>query len=196
MKLNFGYAKSLIIFTFLALLVTGVASAKDWSIDASLVEACSCRVFCPCYFQPFPDRGGMCDFNIIYTVNEGHYGDVKIDGVRVWLAGNLEGDGSAFHGSWLTIAFDPSVTKEQQDATIKILTKIYPLEWNVLAVETKPIVVKYEGEVIDAEIPGAHLKMQMNKGADGKTPVVLRNLQYFPETENDGFYVYRTITHK
>lgn len=189
-----------VIFAAVAVVVLlsqfALSKDEDWSIDASLIESCSCNLFCPCYFSPEPDHGGMCDFNIIYTVNSGHYGDVKIDGIKVWLAGNLEGDGSAFSGGWLTFAFDKSVTKEQQDAALSILTKIYPLKWNVVAVETKPITIKKDGAVIDATMAGAELKMKPEIGPDGKNPVVIKNLQYFGETSNDGFNLYRSITNK
>ncbi len=178
MALKYKYlllGTSLFIISLLS--VPDTAHEENWSVDASLVEDCSCREFCPCYFQHLPDRGGMCDFNTIFNVNSSNYGDVKIDGVRVWLAGNLEGDGSAFQGKWLTLAFDEKTTKEQEDATIKVLSKIYPLEWNVLPVEKKPITLLRDGDVIDASMPGAHLRMTANKGADGKSPVVLNNLQ-------------------
>ena len=43
-----------------ALLITGAtnqkpaAAAPVWSMNASIVEACSCPMFCQCYFSPAP----------------------------------------------------------------------------------------------------------------------------------------------
>src|SRR5712691_12924270 len=55
-------------------------AAPDWSLNATLIEACSCSMFCPCYFstKPSPEHAGhggagehYCRFNIVYKVNKG-----------------------------------------------------------------------------------------------------------------------------
>ena len=57
-----GRWKSLLVFLVLILAVplfigaTKNKSAKspEWSMNASLIEACSCPMFCQCYFNPEP----------------------------------------------------------------------------------------------------------------------------------------------
>src|SRR5437588_12486816 len=36
---------------------------KSWSIKADYIEACSCNLFCQCYFSTKPEGGTMCEFN-------------------------------------------------------------------------------------------------------------------------------------
>src|SRR5437868_8691347 len=73
----------------------------EWSINATIIEACSCPMFCQCYFNTQPaahsEHAGhshgeaehFCKFNMGYKVNHGHYGDTKLDGARFWIAGDL-----------------------------------------------------------------------------------------------------------
>ena len=39
------------------------AGAGDWALDATYIEACSCHLFCPCYFNPSPEHP-YCEFNM------------------------------------------------------------------------------------------------------------------------------------
>ncbi|MGA8622666.1 MAG: DUF1326 domain-containing protein [Candidatus Sulfotelmatobacter sp.] len=62
-------------------------SQPDWALNATTIEACSCPMFCQCYFNPKPaahhEQGGAahyCKFNNAYKVNRGHYGSVNLDG--------------------------------------------------------------------------------------------------------------------
>ena len=34
--------------------VTKPAAPPDWSFNATIIEACSCPMFCTCYFNPSP----------------------------------------------------------------------------------------------------------------------------------------------
>ena len=65
------------------------------------------------------EAGGehYCKFNNAYKVNKGHYGDVKLDGAKFWLAGDLGGDFSKGQMDWAVLTFDPSVKPEQRQAS-------------------------------------------------------------------------------
>ena len=70
-----------------AVALLGVLSAQDkggseWSLNATLIEACSCPQFCQCFFNTKPAASGghgsghegmehFCRFNIAYQVNSG-----------------------------------------------------------------------------------------------------------------------------
>ena len=105
MGLGFGILMlALIVFTIQP------SSAKEekpsspaWDMNATIIEACSCPMFCQCYFNTKPaghagHGGGMgmaehyCRFNMGYKINKGSYGDVKLDGAMFWLAGDLGSD--------------------------------------------------------------------------------------------------------
>ena len=72
--------------------------AAPWSLNATIIEACSCQMFCPCYFstKPAPEHaghgGGMagshyCRFNMGYKVNKGNSGPVKLDSAKFCASG-------------------------------------------------------------------------------------------------------------
>src|ERR1044071_2966402 len=77
-------------------------STNEWAMNASIIEACSCPMFCQCYFNTSPaghpghgDHGGgehFCKFNNAFKVNHGHAGNVKLDGAKFWVAGDLGSD--------------------------------------------------------------------------------------------------------
>src|SRR5262245_43918584 len=65
---------------------------KSWAIRAEYIEACSCNLFCMCYFQTHPDGDRCCEFNMAVKILSGHVGDTKVDGEYYWLSGDLGGD--------------------------------------------------------------------------------------------------------
>ena len=99
------------------------SAAKNWAMNATAIEACSCPMFCQCYFNTKPaghaahshGEGGehFCKFNMAYKVNHGNYGATKLDGAKFWIAGDLGGDFSKGDMDWAVLTFDPSVTAEQ-----------------------------------------------------------------------------------
>jgi hypothetical protein len=117
-----------------------------WALDAKIIEACSCKLMCVCYFNNAPDKH-FCQFNNAFRVTAGHYGNVKLDGLKFWVSGDLGdnfGDGTA---SWIALTFDPAATQEQMDAVPKILAEIYPLQAEVLGVVKKPISWEIKGDM-------------------------------------------------
>src|SRR5688572_14097037 len=70
----------------------------EWDFNATIIEACSCPMFCQCYFNSKPashhgHAGGgsehFCKFNNAFKVNKGQAGSVKL-----WEAGTLAERGS------------------------------------------------------------------------------------------------------
>src|SRR5215475_9230184 len=135
----------------LALAVLGTSSAKaeqqndqtDWSFNATIIEACSCPMFCPCYFNTTPathheghdgKAEHFCRFNRAFRINQGHYGEATLDGVKFWMAGDLGGDFSHDQVDWGVFSFEPSTTKQQRDAIRAILAYVYPVKWNSFAI--------------------------------------------------------------
>jgi len=170
----------------------------SWALNATIIEACSCPMFCQCYFNTKPaahqGHGSMsehyCRANFAYKVNKGHYGNVKLDGVEFWLAGDLGGDFGGGAGDWIEATFEPSVTKEQRAGLAVILSHVYPLKWKSFSVG-QDATVDWE-----ASKDRAHAKLNGGKGGEivlvrgpGMTaePVVIRNLKYFGAPRNEGF---------
>ena len=51
-----------------------------WHIEGEYVEFCSCDHGCPCEGMAEPTQG-HCDGVVAFKVNQGHYGDVSLDGL-------------------------------------------------------------------------------------------------------------------
>jgi hypothetical protein len=180
-------------------------SEKPWSINATIIEACSCPMFCQCYFNPEPaahgghgDHGGggggggahYCKFNNAFQVNQGTYGDTKLDGAKFWVAGDLGGDFSKGQMDWAVLHFDPSVTKEQREGITKILTHIYPVKWNSFTVgKDAPMEWRHDKDQAVARLDGGKMAEVVLKRFPGNTdePVVIKNLKYWGVPRNEGF---------
>ena len=77
---------------------------SSWRMKADYVEACSCHLFCPCYFNKHAEHP-MCEFNMAVTVREGHSGNVDLANAKYWLMGDL-GDkwGTEKKATWVTVS--------------------------------------------------------------------------------------------
>jgi len=171
--------------------------APDWSLNATIIEACSCPMFCQCYFATEPaahhHEGGskhFCRANLAYKVNRGHHGEVKLDGVKFWVASDLGGDFSKGQVDWAVMYFDKAMTKAQRDVLLTIFGHVFPVKWNSFTTAEANI----DTWVFDKD--SAHATMDGGKTAEvrlkrhpGNTedPVVVRNLKYWGAPRNDGF---------
>ena len=127
-----------------AVTAVGHAAQPAWAMNATVIEACSCTMFCQCYFNPRPTehtaapehaghgKGHFCKFNNAYKVNHGHHGTTKLDGTTFWLAGDLGADFSDGEMDWAVIHFAPDTSKAQRDGVIDILGHLFPVRWFTL----------------------------------------------------------------
>jgi hypothetical protein len=181
-----------------ALTLTSTAGGPSWRMKADYVEACSCHLFCPCYFNQHAEHP-YCEFNMAVTVREGHLGTTNLAGAKYWLTGDL-GDkwGTDKKAAWVMVSFDPSTTKAQRDALAPMILKTYGFEWSDLKVQEAPIEISRTSDIVEAKLAGgklAHMKLRREPGADGKG-VVLRNVSYFGAVSNEGFVMYKSIEHR
>jgi len=180
------------------------ADTTDWAMNATIIEACSCPMFCQCYFDTKPaahheghaghgDAGGehYCKFNNAYKVNAGHYGDVKLDGAKFWLAGDLGDDFSKGEMNWAVLTFDPSVKPEQRAGIITAMKAAYPVKWKSFTV-ARDATVDWDGgkERAAAKLNGgkdAEVVLKRWPGSNASEPVVIHNLKYWGAPRNGGF---------
>jgi hypothetical protein len=177
--------------------------AADWSLNATIIEACSCKMFCTCYFTTIPDPAQQghgshgegkhyCRFNMAYKVNKGQSGDVDLAGAKFWIAGDLGDDFGDGQTDWAEVTFDPSVTKEQRDAIAKaLLGPVYPWKWKSFTVG-KDAPVEWNGGKDKATArldggKGGEIVLAHNATAMSAEPTVIKNLKYFAAPRNDGF---------
>lgn len=191
--------KRISLVVLLALMTLPLGSAPPgWRMKADYVEACSCHLFCPCYFNKHAEHP-YCEFNMAVTVREGRSGNVALTGARYWLTGDL-GDkwGTAKKAKWVIVTFDPRTTKEQRDALAPMILKTYGFDWPELKVQEAPIEITRAGDIVEAKLGGgklAHLKLKREPGQDGKG-VTLHNVAYFGAKSNEGFQMYKSIAHR
>src|SRR5215207_9135241 len=124
MRRSFVASGLMVVFIALSSFAVDPPAAEkpQWSMNASIIEACSCPMFCQCYFDTKPAAHGghgshegehFCKFNNVFKVNSGYFGETKLDGAKFWVAGDLGGDFSKGKMDWATLTFDPAVSKEQ-----------------------------------------------------------------------------------
>jgi hypothetical protein len=178
------------------------AKAPDWALNATVIEACSCQMFCPCYFttKPAPGDSGMhemagghyCRFNIAYKVNKGNYGATNLAGAKVWIAGDLGDDFGDGETEWAEVTFDPAVTKAQRDGLAAILVgPVYPFKWKSFTVGADaPIEWNGGKDRAVARLDGGkagEVVLVHNPTAMTAEPSVIKNVKYFAAPRNDGF---------
>jgi len=175
------------------------AAAPEWRMNATIIESCSCPMFCQCYFNTKPaahhEHGGggkhFCKANLAYQVNKGSYGDVNLDGAKFWLTGDLGGDFSKMETEWGILTFDKSVAPAQRAAIEKIYTYLMPFKWQ--SFKTAEGMISWTatpGEARALLDGGKTAEIHLMAAAQTDTagqPIVIKNLQYFGSTTNDGF---------
>ncbi len=179
-------------------------SKPDFDMTASYIEACSCDMFCPCYFNTHSTNhtdehrmdAHFCRANLVLKVDKGYYKETKLDDAKVWIATDLGSDWSTGKDSWLVLNFDPSVSREQRIALTDILGQLYPIPWQKKGVQTAAFTWN-----VDTNTGVAHAKMDNGKGevllerVAGNNPsdeVVVHNLKYWGAQSNDGFRMWKS----
>jgi len=174
----------------------------DWHVNATAIEACSCPMFCQCYFATKPAAHAghegqasehFCRANMAWKVNKGHYGKTKLDGARYWLAMDLGDDFSDGTMKWAVVHFDPSVTQEQRDGILAAVGSLFPVKWEtpVQVGADLPVEWSHSGDKAVAKLDGGKAgEMVLNGAAVNRNKteaVVIRNLKYWGAPRHDGF---------
>jgi len=180
------------------------ASAPAWSMNATIIEACSCPMFCQCYFNAEPashpgccppgadpaSAPRYCRFNNAFQVNSGKFGETSLAGARFWIAGDLGGNFADGEMDRAIVHFDPSVTAAQREGIQAVVGHLYPVKWKSLQVgEDHPIEWKGGKDRATAKLGGgkvAEVVLVRNQGMSDE-PIVIRNLRYWGAPRNDGF---------
>ncbi len=181
----------------------------EWSMNATIIEACSCPMFCQCYFNSKPaahggghaeagashEHGGtggehFCRFNNAFQVNKGSYGNVSLAGAKFWIAGDLGGDFSKGQMDWAELTYDPSVTPEQRAGIQAVMGALYPVKWNSFTVaKDAPVEWTASKDKSVARLDGGKAAEVVLVRHPGNTdaPIVIQNLKYWGAPRNEGF---------
>lgn len=91
----------------------------DWSIEAVTFGNCNCDYNCPCQFELRPTRGHCRGFEA-GQIEQGHFGDTVLDGLRwallyAWPGAIFEGNGT------MQAIIDERADERQRQALIAVL---------------------------------------------------------------------------
>lgn len=92
----------------------------EWEIRAKQYGNCNCSYGCPCQFAA-PPTYGNCEAAEGFDIEEGHFGDTRLDGLRAAALYKFPG---AIHegGGTMQLVIDERADAEQRDALERILT--------------------------------------------------------------------------
>ena len=199
-----GAAAALAVAAFLpATLHSSADASADWAMNATVIEACSCPLFCQCYFNTAPaghsmgghDHAGgvakhFCRANNAYRINKGHYGATSLDGTKFWIATDLGDDFADGEMDWAVLYFDKKLTAEQKAGIGAIVPHLFPVKWKSLTTAEGNIDKwEFTNDAAVALLDGGKTGEVRLKRLQGMTndPVVLRNVRYWGAARNDGF---------
>ena len=177
-----------------------LSQTAQWALNATVIEACTCPMFCQCYFASKPaghhQHSGQtehfCRFNNAYRVNRGNYGATKLDGAKFWISGDLGGDFSHGQMDWAVVTFDKAMSKEQREGVGAMLAHLFPVKWKSLQTAEGSIDKwEYTKDYAIATLDGgktAEVRLRRQDGNANKAePPVVMNLRYWGAPRNDGF---------
>ena len=125
----------------------------EWRVRAREFANCNCDYGCPCQFNALPTHGN-CEAAVGIQIDEGNFGDVKLDGLRV--AGIYHWPGPVHEGKGtMQLIVDERADEAQRDALLRIMrgeeTEPMATMWSVYSTmtteELEPLFKPIEFEV-------------------------------------------------
>lgn len=151
----------------------------QWSLKGLCAEVCICEVACPCIFLSPPSKG-ECIGVLFWRIDEGHEGDVRLDGLNVALG--VYSPGRMADGGWrVALYVDERADQAQQEALQRIYAgeagghpaNLKPLIEEVMGVASVPITFEQSGETYRVAIPSiAEAEFAAIEGQDGQTVTI------------------------
>ncbi len=186
----------ILALAIVALLVAAAPEdrAKTYNVTADTIEGCSCPLFCTCYFGPSANEH-MCMFNNVYKFRKGsHYGNVDLSDQLVWVSGDLGGEwhkkpGPGMPLEWAVVTFDKKSSEAQKKAIGEVLNVVFPVKWGKFSSREDSIEWHDDAKTSHAKMASGMGEIQLDKttGPNKTSPTVVKNLQYWFSTSNDGF---------
>lgn len=95
-------------------------AATEWNIKGRHLGVCNCAWGCPCDFNALPTYGA-CEAVDVLAIDEGYYGDLRLDGLRAaalcrWPGPLHEGKGVA------QTVIDEEASEQQREALLTIMS--------------------------------------------------------------------------
>ncbi|HLI14098.1 MAG TPA: DUF1326 domain-containing protein [Alphaproteobacteria bacterium] len=104
-------------------------TTTDWRLKGEWVKNCNCAFGCPCDFNARPTQG-HCQGLVAMNIQEGHFGDIGLDGLRFVVTVSFPGPLHEGHGTLQPI-IDARATPDQRDALLQILSGQHSAEGTI-----------------------------------------------------------------
>jgi hypothetical protein len=174
-----------------------VTPPDDWSMNASVIQACTCPVLCQALVDreassdegTYLDPPHYCRFNSAFRVNRGHSGSVKLDGAKFWISGDFGTDPSKGKADWAILTFDRATTPAQREALGEIAARLMPAKWQSLTLAEGDIEWTPGRQVAWATLDGgetAEIRLKRFQGIT-REPVMIQNIRYFGARHTEDF---------
>lgn len=168
---------------------------ERWRLKGEYLENCNCEFLCPCVIGPRNPRGapmarptaGFCDVPLVFQIDAGELGAIKLAGTRVGLV--VHTPGVMGEGNWTAgLYLDERAAPEQRRVLESIFTgQVGGVMANLRALITRwlptrvaPIDFGKEGRRRWARIPDVlEVEIEGQEGRDGKSEVWLENIRHF-----------------
>ncbi len=92
----------------------------DWHLKGEWVKNCNCAFGCPCDFNARPTKG-YCEGLAAMNIKEGHFGDVRLDGLKFAITVHFPGALHEGNGTLQPI-IDARASAAQREALLQILS--------------------------------------------------------------------------
>ena len=159
--------------------------AEKWNITGEYFESCNCDLICACLVQADTPRD-RCDAALAFHIDNGTYGQTKLDGLSAVLVVSFPGPGKMRNGNWTAAVYvDEKGTKEQQEALGNIFSGkaggtpgalFTGLVSKFLGVKATPISFQINGNDRKLSIPNIlDIDIAAVTGHDGKEPIWATN---------------------
>jgi hypothetical protein len=172
-----------------------------YSLQGTLLEACSCNVLCPCWIGEDPDQGDCRSF-LAYNIERGEVQGLDVSGLSVVVACYIPGNVLA--GNWeIVVMVDDRATTEQRDALVAALggqlggplADLAQLFGTVKGVESVSISHRIDEGVGSISIPGIlESSMEPYRGAGGQVTTLRDSI--FSTVPGSPAWVSKASTHR
>jgi hypothetical protein len=159
--------------------------AEAWKIAGEYFESCNCDLICACLVQA-PTSRDRCDAALAFRVNDGLYGNTKLNELNAVLVVSFPGPGKMRDGNWTAAVYvDKNGTQEQQEALGSIFSGkaggtpgviFTGLVSKFLGVKAAPISFELKGNERRLAIPNIlEIDIAAVTGRDGAQPLWATN---------------------
>jgi len=92
----------------------------EWRVRADEFANCNCSYGCPCQFNALPTHG-FCEAAAAWKIHEGHFGDVRLDGLNCAFVIHFPGAVHEGNGT-IQLVVEEKADARQRDALVKIMS--------------------------------------------------------------------------